>query len=41
VLLVGGANMSCRHLKADLTAVRDHILETIPHFFTRCAPARG
>ena len=32
--------MACRQLKAELTAVRDYILETMPHFFTRCAAHR-
>jgi hypothetical protein len=36
---VGGANLNCRQLLAELTVIRDHILETQPKFFTtRCAP---
>ena len=34
VILVGGANLNCRQLLAELTVIRDHILETQPKFFT-------
>ena len=34
VILVGGANLNCRQLLAELIVIRDNILETQPKFFT-------
>ena len=34
MILVGGANLNCRQLLAELIVIRDNILETQPKFFT-------